>query len=117
MTDLQRQPFSVSDLWSNMPTAFKGGLVVAVVAWFVSLSSAQTSTLNGEVISCSYFDVVKVGGAVLLLVLAVAGFRANSKARRALPIPLAAVIAAVLLAFAVLLALKGLGVAMSPCQP
>lgn len=113
-----QQSYSMSNVWSDTPPAFKGGVAVAIIAWFVSVSSAQTTTVNGVVTACSYFDIVKVGGAVLLVGLAISGFIANAKSRRrALPTWLAATIAAVLVVVAVLLVIQGLGVAMSPCQP
>lgn len=116
MANLQRS-YSLSNLWSDSPSAYKGGIVVAIIASLVSVSSAEIATVNGEVASCSYFDLVKVGGAVLLVGLAIAGFLANATSkRRALPTWLSATIAVVLVAIAVLLVIQGLGVAMSPCQ-
>lgn len=112
-----QQSFALKNLWSDAPSAFKVGVVVAIVAWFISLSSAQVTTVNGEVTSCSYFDIVKVGAAVLLVALAVSGYLANAKSRRrALPTAVAATIAGLLVVVAVLLAIQGFGVAMSPCQ-
>ena len=117
MNNSQQRSYSMSNLWTDTPAAFKGGIAVAIIAWFVSLSSAQMTTVNGEVTSCSYFDIIKVGGAVLLAGLVIAGLMANAKSkRRALPTWLAATIAGVLIVVAVLLVIQGMGVAMSPCQ-
>ncbi|WP_134322694.1 hypothetical protein [Cumulibacter soli] len=108
--------FSKGRLWQDTPGAFKGAVAVAVVAWFVSLSTATTSMVNGVIASCDYFDIVKVAGAVVIVALVIAGFLANAKSARPLPLPIVSVIAVVLLACAVLLAIRGFGVALSPCQ-
>lgn len=105
------ESFSVRHLWEDTPTAFKGGVVLAVIGWFVSISTSQYSTTNGVLTSCSYLDFFKVGAGAVLVVLAVVGFVGNSRNRRhRLPTVLAAVLAGALLVVGVLLALRGLAV-------
>lgn len=105
------ESFSVKYLWQDSPGAFKGGVVLAVVSWFISIASSQHSTTNGVLTSCSYLDFFKVGGGALVVVLAVGGFLANSrKTRHALPAAVAGVIAAVLVVVGALLVLRGMAV-------
>ncbi|WP_154674021.1 hypothetical protein [Nakamurella lactea] len=112
----QQTPVSIRNLWSDTPTGYKGGIVVAVIAWFLSLSTSTVNKLNG-VVTCQYFDLAKVGGGALVLFLAVGGFVANARAgRRALPTGLSVLIAVVLIAVGALLVVRGLGLVMSPCQ-
>lgn len=110
-----RPTFTARDVWPDTPGAFKGGVIVGIVAWFVAMSSTSSTTVNGALVSCSYLDLVKIGAAVLLIVLAVAGLRATRRSRRPLPARLALLIAGVLVVDAGFLALKGLDIFPGVC--
>lgn len=95
--------------------AWKVGVVVGVIAWFIAVSESSVSTVNGAVTSCSHLDYAKVGLGALTAVLAVVGFVANRRERRALPTPVAALIATLLAVDGVLLVLKGMDLVAGVC--
>ncbi|MDT0200315.1 hypothetical protein [Nocardioides sp. AE5] len=56
------------DLLGSLDTKAKVLPILAVLAFFISLSASSSSTVNGEVTSCSHFDVFALGVAVICLV-------------------------------------------------
>lgn len=103
--------------WEDTPLAHKVGLILGLVAIFVSVSSSQVVRQNGQVTSCTYFDIVKVAAAVILVLSAIGGFYQNSKrTKHRLPTVASAAIALVMIVLAAYLGLVGFGVMFSPCQ-
>lgn len=115
MTAPSVQRRSIRDWWGDAPTAWKVGLVAGIVAWFIAITESSVHTVNGAVTACSYLDYAKIGLGGLTVVLGVAGFVANHRSRRALPLPIAVVITLALVVDGVLLVLKGLDVVAGVC--
>lgn len=103
------------DRLSEIPVAFKVGIVVAVIGFFIRVGSSSVTTLNGAVTSCSYTDIFKIGVALFLVVLAVQGVLAVRRARHRPPVWLTVAFVVLLLGSAVWLGLLGLGTVGGPC--
>lgn len=110
---------------TNSPTAlpkpFWVGLAFALAAFVVHLSSTRTSGVNGVVVECSYMDYFALLAAVAVAVCAVAVAKAafarhNPWSKIARPTRgLLFGASAVLLVFAVVHVLRGLGMLGGPC--
>jgi hypothetical protein len=53
--------------WKNTPAAIRTALIAAILGFVVRCSSSSTSSRNGRVTECSYFD----GGAALFGAVAI----------------------------------------------
>jgi hypothetical protein len=53
--------------------------IAGIVPFFVSISSSSTQTVNGEVVSQSYFDIVDVVGGLIAIVATITVFRMLGK--------------------------------------
>ena len=97
-----------------LPTPSKVGLALCLVGFVFRLTCSSSTTENGELVSCSYFDagaLMIAGGILWCAGVTGSGLGAadegEARFRRG--------VTAVLLAFAVLHALRGLGVIGGPC--
>lgn len=96
----------------RLPTPLWVGLAVGLLGFFLELSASASSTRNGEVVSCSHFDLgpwVVVAGLGVCLLL---GFRRHLSRRvdyRA-HVPTVMGAAAVISALALVHVARGLGV-------
>ena len=64
----------------KLPRIAWGALIVAVLGFFVSVSTHQVTTANGTVTSCTFLDYGKIAVAAIAIVLMVSSFQANSSA-------------------------------------
>ncbi len=51
------------------------GVILGILPFFISFSSRSSSTVNGQVVSSSYFDVFAVGCGVVALILVFVSLR------------------------------------------
>lgn len=114
-SDRPLPPPTFRDRLAEIPVAFKVGVVAAVIAFFVRVGSQSTTTLNGEVTSCSYTDILKIGVALFLVVLTIQGVLAVRRSRHQPPVWLTVAFVVLLLGSAVYLGLLGLGTVGGPC--
>ncbi len=70
---------SARSLWDRTPTAFKVGLVVAILGFFVSMTVSRSSTVNGAAVSCSYYNLGALAVALIVVVCAFAGIADGRK--------------------------------------
>ncbi|PRZ42672.1 hypothetical protein CLV47_10416 [Antricoccus suffuscus] len=70
---------SARSLWDRTPTAFKFGLVVAILGFFVSMTVFRSSSVNGAVVSCSYYNLGALAVALVVVVCAFTGFTDGRK--------------------------------------
>lgn len=82
MTERSTAPHSSSgpSTWSRIPNAYKFGGAIAVLGFFVNVTSSSTTTKNGVETSSSYFNLAALIWGVIALVAAVAGILENRKA-------------------------------------
>lgn len=108
-------PLTFRDRLSDIPVAFKVGVVVAVIGFFVRVGSSSVTSVNGVVTSCTYSDIFKIGVALFLVVLVVQGLLAIRRARHRPATWVTATLVVLLLGAAVYLGLLGLGTVGGPC--
>ncbi len=53
------------------------GVILGILPFFISFSSRSTSTVNGQVVSSSYFDIFAVGCGIICVILAFASARSR----------------------------------------
>lgn len=99
----------VRQLWRRAPVAYKAGIVMATLGWFLSISFRSKSTYNGVITSCSYVDIGQLGLALALVVVAVIGPLANRRADHALPGRVAAGLSLAFVVAATIMTARGLG--------
>ncbi len=106
------------ELWGELSTSAKVLPVVAVLGFFVRLTSVTRSTSGGVVTSCSYIDFFALVFAVICvlggLALARRGIRAPEWQHRAVSTAYL-VIGFVVAALGVVHVLRGVGVLAGPC--
>ncbi|ATG50383.1 hypothetical protein CFK38_01725 [Brachybacterium vulturis] len=93
------------------------GLVIGLIAFVVNLSFSSTSSENGVMTSCSYFDIAALGAAVACVVCGIAS--AVQRLRRPERYPFTAwvvyLLSAVLIVLSVIHALRAFGILGGPC--
>lgn len=101
----------------DVPPALYVGLAVAVVGFFVKITSLATTSVNGVIQSCSYQDYGAFLAAVVCLVCAGLGISRRRSRPYSHPVHPGVVyaLAAVLVLFAVVHVLRGLGIIGGPC--
>ena len=99
----------VRQLWRRAPVAYKAGIVMATLGWFLSISLGSKSTHNGVITSCSYVDIGQLGLALALVVVAVVGPLANRRADHALPGRVAAGLSLAFVVVSAVMTARGLG--------
>ncbi|MET3806187.1 hypothetical protein ABIB25_003197 [Nakamurella sp. UYEF19] len=99
---------------SDTPGGMKIGVVCAALAFVISFSESSYSNIDG-VVTWFYYDYAAMGFAAIILIGVVAGFRQNHSAHPARRAPAGYLLglAAVLVLFAALHALRGLGVILA----
>jgi hypothetical protein len=106
------------ELWGELSTSAKVLPILAVLGFFVRLTSTSRSISNGEVTSCTYIDFAALFFALVCVVggiaLARRGIRAPQWQDRALSTAYL-VIGTVVAALGVVHALRGLGILAGPC--
>ena len=85
MSTSERTPTDQQRFWRRIPKSYRVGIIVALFGPFVTLAATSKSTVNGVVTACSYLDFAKLGGAAVLVVLAVLGLIANRRSAHPLP--------------------------------
>lgn len=100
--------------WSNTPAAIRTALVAAVLGFVVRCSSSSTSSRNGRLTECNYFDA---GAALFGAVAIVAGLIGIAAAfRRNDDKALMLVISIVSTGIGVIHILRGVGAIGGPCN-
>ncbi|MGH3446581.1 MAG: hypothetical protein ACRDP4_03050 [Nocardioidaceae bacterium] len=101
----------------ELPKSLWVGLVVGVLAFFVTISSHTEERVNGVQTSCSYTDFAALVGALACIICVPAAWMARGKLsrRRQSALWLMAPGSLLLIAFAVVHVLRGLGVVGGPC--
>ena len=102
---------------SPVPAAAWVAVVAAVAGFFVHAHTVNVVRRNGEVISCTYTDLLTLGLAVVAVAAAVSVYFSNRKTHPKRRLPTAAVVAfvAVIAVVAVVLVLRGIGVIETVC--
>ena len=104
-------------IWDRTPTAFKVGLVIATLGFFVSVTVFRSSTVNGAVTSCSYYDLGALAVALVVAICALTGF-ADGRKRHPSARPTSQWLysgTVVLLVMAAIHAARGLGIIGGAC--
>lgn len=99
--------------WSTLSTQAKFAGVLAILGFFVTLQSLSTTSRNGVIQTCSFFDIGAVllgAGAVLFGVIGLAGGNDQSEGRGA-----SLAICGIGVAVGVYHVLRGVGVVGGPC--
>lgn len=101
----------------DVPIPLYVGLGIALLGFVVSISSLVTSSVNGQIQSCSYQDygaILAAAACLLCAGLGIARRRSRPYRYRVHPAVVYA-LAAVLVVFAVVHVLRGLGMIGGPC--
>lgn len=105
----------------RLPTAYRWGLGVGLVAFVVKVTTMTSHSVNGEIVECSYLDYFGFVAAAVLVGCAVLGIKRSramwtSWTSRVVPsTPLVVGATAVLLLLAVVHLLRGLGMIGGAC--
>lgn len=96
---------------ARLPTQAIAGLGLALVTFVVRLSTTSSTTLNGELMSCTHIDFFAIGASIGISYCA--GTTGWTEGRDD---PFLRRVALVLIAFGVLHLLRGVGMLGGPCN-